>query len=64
MDSQEDACGVETESNCALSALEEVSNSRLNMPVSNVLEKGVNVQCLALLLLPKVYSQEMFLLRG
>ena len=30
-DSQEDACGEETQSNCALSAVEEASNSRLNM---------------------------------
>ena len=36
-DSQEDACDAETESNRAWSALEEVSNSRLNMQVSNVL---------------------------
>ena len=34
------ACGAETESNCAWSALEEVSNSRLNMQVSNVLDSS------------------------
>ena len=39
-DSQDDACGAETESNCAWSALEEVSNSRLNMQVSNVLDSS------------------------
>ena len=39
-DSQDDACGAETESNRAWSALEEVSNSRLNMQVSNVLDSS------------------------
>ena len=39
-DSQNDACGAETESNRAWSALEEVSNSRLNMQVSNVLDSS------------------------
>ena len=39
-DSQDDACDAETESNCAWSALEEVSNSRLNMQVSNVLDSS------------------------
>ena len=39
-DSQEDACGEETESNHALSAVEEVSNSRLNMQVSIVLDSS------------------------
>eukprot|EP00731_Ephydatia_muelleri_P001639 Em0001g1639a len=39
-DSQNDACGAETESNCAWSALEEVSDSRLNMQVSNVLDSS------------------------
>ena len=39
-DSQEDACGAETESNHAQSAVEEVSNSKLNMQVSNVLDSS------------------------
>ena len=39
-DSQEDPCGEETESNRALSAMEEVSNSTLNMQVSNVLDRS------------------------
>ena len=39
-DSQDDACGAETESNRTWSALEEVSNSRLNMQVSNVLDSS------------------------
>ena len=38
-DSQEDACDAETESNRALSAME-VSNSTLNMQVSNVLDRA------------------------
>ena len=40
-DSQEDACGEETESNRALSAVEEASNSRLNMWVFNVQESSI-----------------------
>ena len=40
-DSQEDACSEETESNRALSAREEASNSRLNMWVSNVQESSI-----------------------
>ena len=39
-DSQEDACGAETESNRALSAMEEVFSSSLNMQVSNVLDRS------------------------
>ena len=39
-DSQDDARGAETESNRAWSALEKVSNSRLNMQVSNVLDSS------------------------
>ena len=40
-DSQEDACSEETESNRALSAGEEASNSRLNMWVSNVQKSSI-----------------------
>ena len=39
-DSQDDACDAETESNHARLVLEEVSNSRLNMQVSSVLDSS------------------------